>query len=59
MKYVIVAAVAALSFTGCSSMDGQFGKEVHEFDDEQGRHCTALKWGESASIDCDYPEDSK
>lgn len=58
MRKVLAAAavVGVFVLSGCSNMDGQFGKEVHEWDDEQGRHCTALKWGESASVDCDYPE---
>jgi protein involved in sex pheromone biosynthesis len=40
--------------TGCSSFEGQVGKKVVSFEDEYGRVCTTVKWGDSASIDCDF-----
>lgn len=50
----ISAAVLMLATTGCSSFQGQVGKATDSFVDEHGRACTAMKWGESASLDCDY-----
>lgn len=56
MKKKIAAAVVAIAMlSGCSSFDGQLGREDSEFVDGYGRNCTAIKWGESASLDCDYP----
>lgn len=47
--------VGASLLTGCSSTEGQFGEKVKTFEDEHGRVCTIVKWGDSASVDCDYP----
>jgi hypothetical protein len=49
-----LALLACISLTGCSSFEGVAGKKVVTFDDDYGRACTAVKWGDSASIDCDY-----
>lgn len=54
-KLIATGAVALVMLTGCSSMEGQMGKKTDEFTDEHGRVCTAVKWGESASLDCDFP----
>lgn len=55
MKRAILAGLALLVLTGCSSAQGQFGKTTEEFVDKHGRVCTSVKWGESASVDCDFP----
>lgn len=55
-RYVVALALTAMLLTGCSSLQGQVGKSTDTFTDEHGRICTAMKWGESASIDCDFPE---
>lgn len=56
MKTKIGAFVLAIvMLTGCSSWQGQVGKRVDHQVDDHGRVCTIVKWGESASIDCDYP----
>jgi hypothetical protein len=53
-----VSAVAGLvMLTGCASMQGQTtGGSKQEWTDGFGRVCTAVKWGDSASIDCDFPQ---
>ena len=56
MKTKIVAGIVALvALTGCSSWEGQVGKKVDSFTDDHGRVCTSVKWGDSASVDCDFP----
>lgn len=57
MKKVFVGVVAILALTGCSSWEGQVGKKVETFEDDFGRSCTTVKWGDSASLDCDFPVD--
>lgn len=54
-KFIATGAAALILLTGCSSTDGQFGKKTETFEDNFGRDCTAVKWGDSASVDCDYP----
>lgn len=48
--------ISAIFLTGCSSFDGQVGKKVETFEDDHGRVCTAMKWGDSSALDCDYKE---
>lgn len=54
-KMIATGAAALILLSGCSSMQGQVGKKTDSFKDDYGRSCTALKWGDSSSIDCDYP----
>lgn len=51
----VAALVATISLSSCSTFEGTLGKTYDSFEDEHGRNCTALKWGESSSLDCDYP----
>ncbi len=45
--------------TGCSSFQGQLGRTDDTFIDAHDRVCTVVKWGDSASLDCDFvPEQS-
>ena len=54
-----VLAVLAVAATGCSSFQGQIGRTDDSFIVEHGRVCTAVKWGDAASLDCDFaPEDT-
>lgn len=55
MKKILVLLIAAFALTGCSSWQGQVGKTVDSFTDDHGRACTSVKWGDSASVDCDFP----
>lgn len=55
IKMMIALSLVAVSLTGCSSFQGQLGKTTEEFTDGHGRVCTTVKWGDSASIDCDFP----
>ena len=59
MKRIILLVPVALLLASCSSWQGTMGKDTDSFTDEHGRVCTAMKWGESASIDCDFPEGSR
>lgn len=54
-KLIATGAAALIILTGCSSFDGTVGKKVETFTDDFGRSCTSVKWGESSSVDCDYP----
>lgn len=56
MKTAIGIIVGVILLAGCSSMEGQVGKKVDTFEDDYGRVCTTVKWGDSASIDCDWPK---
>jgi ABC-type Fe3+-citrate transport system substrate-binding protein len=53
---IATGALLALLISGCSSMEGQVGKKVETFTDDHGRVCTSVKWGDSASVDCDWPQ---
>lgn len=49
--------VGAMLLTSCASFQGHgSGGTKEEWTDGHGRVCTAVKWGDSASIDCDFPE---
>lgn len=58
MKRALTALgmLAVVLLTSASSCQGQLGKEKDSFTDEHGRVCTVVKWGDSASLDCDFPE---
>lgn len=57
MKKIIVGlAATCLLFSGCSAYEGQMGKKTETFEDDHGRLCTVVKWGDSASLDCDFKE---
>lgn len=54
-KFLVLIPVAVL-MTGCASMQGHGTNGTdREWTDGHGRVCTAVKWGDSASVDCDYP----
>lgn len=55
-KKISALALAVVMLTGCSSWQGQIGKTTEEFVDGHGRACTTVKWGDAASLDCDYPQ---
>lgn len=57
-RTVLILLGAVMLLTGCSRFEGQTGKAVDTFTDKHGRNCTTVKWGESASIDCDYPQEN-
>lgn len=47
--------LAVVLLTSASACQGQVGKTRESFVDEFGRNCTVVKWGDSASLDCDEP----
>lgn len=52
----LIAGFSVLTLSACAGMQGQTANgSKQEWTDGHGRNCTALKWGDSASIDCDYP----
>ncbi len=52
--FIAAIVFGATALTGCSAFQGTMGKTVEEFEDGHGRVCTSVKWGESASVDCDF-----
>ena len=57
-KVLLIVPVILLSMSGCASMQGHgAGGTKESFKDEYGRVCTAVKWGDSASVDCDFPQE--